>query len=96
MAVLHPEFKFVSFLKMWNLQNLRPEDKVAKEGKDGKRIPSLLEQVAKAYAYSLLFHPELTLDVDDELLLTPIIEAKGYLSQEFSRLDGDKSGVIVP
>lgn len=79
MALLHPEFKFVSFLKMWNLHNLRPEDKVAKEGKDGKRIPSLLEQVAKAYAYSLLFHPDLTLDVDDELLLTPIIEAKGYL-----------------
>ena len=25
MTLLHPEFKFVSFLKMWNLHNLRPE-----------------------------------------------------------------------
>lgn len=57
-ANTYPEFRFSTFLKMWNITNLRPEDAVRQQAKDGKSFPSLTERTAKALAHSLLLHPE--------------------------------------
>lgn len=64
-ANAYPEFRFASFLRMWGIENLRPEDHQCQQATvpDGspsgvKNFPSLSERTAKALAHSLLLHPE--------------------------------------
>ena len=57
-AGLYPEFHFAVFLKIWGHGNLRPEDCERQSRQDGKSFSSLKEQAAKAFANSLLLHPE--------------------------------------
>lgn len=57
-ANLYPEFHFAVFLKMWEPDNLRPEDSERQSRQDGKSFSSLKEQTAKLLAHSLLLHPE--------------------------------------
>lgn len=60
-----PEFRFAAFLHMWDIKNLRPEDRERQKTKDGKTFYSLAERTAKALAHTLLLHPE------DRSLLEP-------------------------
>lgn len=79
MAQAYPDFHFVPFLNLWGLQHLRPEDGEAQIDSTGKRYPSLVERLAKSYAYSLLFHPEEHLEAELEALLIGHIQRKGYI-----------------
>lgn len=78
MAQVFPEFHFVPFLNIWGLENIRPEDSEARVDETGKRFPSLIERMTKAYAYSLLFHGEEHLTPEQEALLVPTLQRKGY------------------
>lgn len=78
MMEVFADFRFVPFLRLWGMENIRPEDREARNDAMGHRFPSLLECVAKAYALSLLYHPQDELSIEQEMLLTPILEAKGY------------------
>lgn len=53
-----PEFHFANFLQMWDVNNLRNEDRQSYKSDDGKFFPSLEERTAKALAHSLLLHPD--------------------------------------
>lgn len=64
-AQAYPEFHFATFLKMWGMENLRPEDKLNQKSSDGKVFLSLKERTIRTLAHSLLLHPE-----DRQLLLT--------------------------
>ncbi len=64
-AQTYPEFHFATFLKMWGLENLRPEDKINQKSADGKVFLSLEERTIRTLAQSLLLHPE-----DRQLLQT--------------------------
>lgn len=86
MAPLFPDFHFVPLLDLWGLQYLRPEDSEGHTSDDGKRFPSLVERMIKAYAYSLLFHPDEHLSTELELRLKSAIQQKGYIAAE---LDGN-------
>lgn len=57
-AHTYPEFHFATFLKMWGIENLRPEDKEEQRSADGKVFLSLEERTARILAYSLMLHPE--------------------------------------
>ncbi|MCQ2259141.1 MAG: hypothetical protein MJZ41_14315 [Bacteroidaceae bacterium] len=63
-ALAYPEFHFATFLKMWGMENLRPEDKLSQMS-DGKVFLSLEERAIRTLAHSLLLHPE-----DRQLLQT--------------------------
>lgn len=78
MALFFPDFRYVPFLEMWGLQNLRPEDSEVKVTNDGKRFHSLSERMAVAYAYSLAFRPDEHLSQREEQLLKPVLLQKGY------------------
>lgn len=82
MATLFPDFHFVPFLEMWGIENLRTEDSEAKVTDDGKRFPSLVERLTKAYLYSLLFHPEEQLEPEMEQTMVKTMRLKGYLLRE--------------
>lgn len=64
-AMAYPEFHFAMFLKMWGVENLRPEDKEQQRSADGKMFLSLEERTARALVHSLMLHPE-----DRQLLKT--------------------------
>lgn len=57
-ADTYPEFRFVTFMNMWGIENLRPEDSQRQQSKDGRTFPSIVERTAKALGRSLLLHPE--------------------------------------
>lgn len=57
-ADAYPEFRFAIFLRMWDIANLRPEDKVDVRSRDGKTYHSLAGRAAKRYAHALMLHPE--------------------------------------
>lgn len=78
MAMAFPDFHFVPFLEMWGLENLRSDDSESRTDETGKRFPSLVERMTKAYAYSLLFHPQQHLDGKMETMLMPLLQKKGY------------------
>lgn len=63
-ALAYPEFHFATFLKMWGVENLRPEDKLSQMS-DGKVFLSLEERAIRTLAHSLLLHSE-----DRQLLQT--------------------------
>lgn len=88
MAMAFPDFHFVPFLKMWGFENLRPEDSEAKVMDDGKRFPSLCERMTKAYAYSIMFHPNEHLSYEEEQVIKPVLIKKGYSVLE-------KDGMLV-
>lgn len=78
MAMLFPDFHFVPFLDMWGFENLRPEDSDTVYDKQGLRLPSLVERMTTAYAYSLLFHPSEHLAPEIEEILRPVLIHRGY------------------
>jgi len=82
MAVVFSDFHFVPFLNIWGLQHLRKEDAEARTDESGKRFSSLTERLAKAYAYSLLFHRDERLASEQEQLLLPLLKEKGYVMIE--------------
>lgn len=57
-AQRYPEFHFARFLKMWGVENFRPEDKVQHKSADGKVFLSLEEQSIRTLANSLMLHPD--------------------------------------
>lgn len=57
-ADTYPEFRFVTFMNMWGIENLRPEDSQRQQSKDGRTFPSIVERTAKALGRSLLLHLE--------------------------------------
>lgn len=80
-ANAYPEFRFASFLRLWGINNLRPEDNERQQASSPqsssslkKNFPSLVEKTTKALAHSLLLHPE------DELTteLIPMLQTAGY------------------
>ena len=62
LATKSPDFHFASFCKIWNLTNLLPEDHNETFDLQSRKHPSLYSRIAKAYAYSLLLHPQELLD----------------------------------
>ena len=79
LAMRSADFHLVPFLDMWDISNLRPEDSQSHTDESGRRIPSLVERMAKAYAYALLFHPDEHLAADLENTLFPLLRQKGFL-----------------
>lgn len=57
-AKVYPEFHFASFVRMWDLHNLRPEDCKPVYSRDGKSFPALSEKTARALGKSLIIYPE--------------------------------------
>lgn len=49
----HKAFKFINFLTLWGLDNLREEDWQQFEMKDGNKLPSLVEKIIAVYAKEL-------------------------------------------
>lgn len=89
MTTRFPSFHFVLFADMWGMENLRPEDSESRTGDDGKRFPSLVERMVKAYAYSLLFYPGEHLSAEEEQLMKPVLQKKGY------RVGEDEKGFLT-
>ena len=83
MTTRFPSFHFVLFADMWGMENLRPEDSESRTGDDGKRFPSLVERMVKAYAYSLLFYPGEHLSTEEEQLMK-LLE-KGTISNNIAK-----------
>lgn len=81
MAIAFPDFHFVAFLDLWGLENLRPEDSEPLADGEGRRIPPLAERMAKAYAYSLLFHPDEHLEEELEAVMRPTLRRMGFSLQ---------------
>lgn len=77
MAVTYADFRFVPFLKMWDLNRMCHQDFEVEKGADGKIFPSLVDKVAKAYAYSLMFRPEETLPIDQAKIIEPFMKKIG-------------------
>jgi len=82
MALVFTDFHFVPFLKIWGIENIRPEDSETKVTDDGKKLPSVVERMTKAYAFSILFHSEEHLDNDAEQMLVTLLQKKGYVMKE--------------
>lgn len=76
-AAKHSDFHFIPFLKMWNMNNLREEDKLRVTNDEGKVFPSLLERVARVYMLSKLLRRDEELPEDSLSVLKPIIESFG-------------------
>lgn len=57
-AHAYPDFHFATFLKMWGVENLRPEDKEHQHSADGKVFLSLEERTIRILGHSLMLHPE--------------------------------------
>lgn len=69
-ANTYPEFRFATFISMWDLHSFRPEDNQRQASQDGKSFPSLVERSAKTLGHSLILHPEASpLEQDLESLL---------------------------
>lgn len=87
MALMFTDFHLVPFLDLWGLQNLRPEDSEAYVDANGKRFPSTVERLAKAYAYSMLFRPKERLETALESLIFPFLEKRGYVMSATGEVD---------
>ena len=68
-ASTYPEFRFATFLKMWGIEHLRPEDNERQKIQDGKSFPSLTERTVRTLANHLLLHPEERPSIDYATLL---------------------------
>lgn len=86
LGTLCADFHLVPFLNIWGLQHLRPEDSDARVGEDGKRIPSLVERLAKSYAYALLFHPEEHIEPELEAMLFSLLQKKGFVGDDAPKI----------
>lgn len=64
-AEKHADFRFASFLKLWGIEKLRPEDYERQHAQDGKSFPSLAERTARTLGHSLLLHPERTTNAEE-------------------------------
>lgn len=92
-AGTYPEFRFVSFLRMWGLRNLRTED-YELQRQDAtppgclapvvKAFPSLADRTSKAVGVSLILHPEdmpvATADAADDFpqMIAALLTKYGY------------------
>lgn len=54
----YPDFRFATFLRMWDVNNFLVEDNEPQPIQDGNSIPPLVGRAAKALGNSLLIHPE--------------------------------------
>lgn len=77
-ANTYPEFRFATFMRMWDLHNFRPEDNQRQASQDGKSFPSLVERSAKALGHSLILHPEVSSAAED---LEPLLLSQGFTVQ---------------
>lgn len=78
-AGTYPDFRFAAFLRMWGIENLRPDDNLRETGKDGKSYSSLAERTAKALGLSLLAYPETDAPSDGTASpFAPFLSAHGY------------------
>ena len=66
-ATESPDFHFVPFLNLWNLNNLRQDDYVRQKDDSGKAFPSLVEKVGRAYAIARLMRPDEILSDSSEM-----------------------------
>lgn len=78
MATEFADFHFVGFMNRWGWHNLRKEDYERFTDAKGVVISSLVERIAKAYAYSRMLHPEERLPQEIEAVLAPYLKQKGY------------------
>lgn len=77
-----PDFRFIAFLSMWHLGNLRPEDHERTKSQDGKSFPSLADRVCKAFAHDRLLHPEDALPEDQFAILQPMLDERGLIPMQ--------------
>lgn len=63
-ANTYTDFRFATFLRMWGIENLRPEDNERQRTQDGKSFPSLSERTARTLASQFLLHPEDRTSID--------------------------------
>lgn len=78
-AETYSNFRFMPFLQMWDLRNLRPEDREFQKSADGKTFPSLVDKVCKTFVGHRLLNPEEPLSEDQFAPLQPLLEERGYL-----------------
>lgn len=78
MSESYADFRFVQFLNLWHVSNLRTEDKQPQAGKDGRTYSSLLEKVTKAYIRYKMTHPEEHLDDAFRALINAEAMRLGY------------------
>lgn len=87
MATQFQDFRFISFLRIWNLSNLLPEDKESHTDESGKRFPSLTDRIAKAISYSALFHPEDELDEEMQAYNTRTYQVLPLLATQLQTVE---------
>lgn len=79
-AAIFKDFHFVSFLNMWNLHNLRPDDYLLQNSDNVEHaFPPLAERMARAYLSACLLRPGEKLDADQKAKVVMILEKMGYL-----------------
>lgn len=76
-----PEFRFIPFLALWDLHNLRPEDYNPRyTGEDTRNtIPPLAERIGKAFLMARLLRPDDQLPPEHETAVARLLEAYGFL-----------------
>lgn len=80
-ARIFPEFRFIPFVAMWDLHNLRPEDYKHKliDADHHEMIPPLVERVAKACTLARLLRPDDVMPPDHHAAMNRLLEAYGFL-----------------
>lgn len=84
-ANLFTDFRFIQFLKMWDIRNLRPEDWEPttlvdnSTGKVRQNYPSLLDRLSKTYAIAKVIRPDDSLPEDQEALINNRLEKAGIM-----------------
>lgn len=73
-ASAHPEFRFLTFLRMWDVANLRDEDCQKQMGADGKVFPALSEKLARAVVQAAVLRPE---DYEEGGAVADLLQANG-------------------
>lgn len=78
MAARFADFRFIPFLQMWDVRNLRPEDYVATKGADGKAFTPLAERMARRYMHAMLLRPLDSVEPDQVQVIQEIARKMHY------------------
>lgn len=78
-AEYYHDFRFMAFLSMWDLVNLRPEDHERQKSQDGKTYPSLVDRVCKAFVNDRMLRPDDQMPTDQYAIIQPLLEERRLL-----------------
>lgn len=93
-AKYYPDFHFISFLRIWDIHNIRPIDKVGQKSEEYCCImPSLAERVGKTYTISKIIHPDDALPDDHYTIMKSFLVEQGYAPLQRMIVTRIKEGV---